>query len=208
MPISKGQLFVVAAPSGGGKTSLVKTLLHNLEDMCVSVSHTTRPMRPGEKDGQDYFFVDESTFLDMVSASAFIEHAKVFQHYYGTSVAQIQERLEAGCDVLLDIDWQGAEQIRRLFKDSVSIFILPPSLEVLEQRLTARNQDDETVIRHRMQQANAEMQHYPEFDYLVINDDFAQATEELQAIVLSHRLKLSRQVQKQQKLLSFLLAEE
>jgi len=159
MSTSKGQLFVVAAPSGGGKTSLVKTLLHNLESICVSVSHTTRPIRPGEVDGQDYFFVEESEFLDMVNASAFVEHAKVFQHYYGTSSAQIQERLAEGRDVLLDIDWQGAQQIRRLFKDSVSVFIVPPSLEALEARLRARNQDDAHVIRHRMQKAKAEMQH-------------------------------------------------
>jgi guanylate kinase len=201
-----GNVYIVAAPSGGGKTSLVKALLAALDNIEVSVSHTTRQSRPGEKEGVDYFFVNESQFIDMVNAGKFVEYAKVFDRYYGTSVEQIQNRLRTGIDVVLDIDWQGAQQIRSQFPDAISIFIVPPSLAVLRERLHARRQDDEGVINARMQQAQEEMSHYCEFDYLLVNDDFQQASVELQAIVIANRLKMMRQKAKIGKLLSLLLA--
>ena len=201
-----GSLFIVAAPSGGGKTSLVKKLVTSLEGITVSISHTTRKKRPGEVDGVDYFFVDEPEFIQMVGKSAFVEHAKVFNHYYGTSAEQITERLRAGIDIVLDIDWQGAEQIKHIFKDAVSIFVIPPSVGALKKRLMDRQQDDEQVIANRMQRANDELSHYPEFDYLIVNDDFATAAEELKAIVVAHRLRMGRQMVQQRQLLSFLLS--
>ena len=203
-----GTLFIVAAPSGGGKTSLVKQLINDLERIVVSVSHTTRKARPGETEGVDYFFVDEEKFMAMVNDSSFVEHAQVFNHYYGTSVAQIKDRLSQGIDVVLDIDWQGAKQIRHTFSDAISIFVLPPSLEALKQRLLLRRQDDDQIIESRMQRARDELSHYPEFDYLIVNDDFSKAATELQAIVLAHRLRIARQVKEQGQLLSFLLSSE
>lgn len=204
---TRGNLYIVAAPSGGGKTTLVKKLIQNLDHIEVSISHTTRGMRPGEQEGADYFFVDEKTFLRMVDEHAFIEHAEVFQHYYGTSVAQIKSRLEAGIDVVLDIDWQGAAQIRHVFPDSISIFILPPSLEALMQRLVDRGRDDEATIAHRMLRAKTEMQHASEFDYWIINDDFNLAARQLEAIVTTYRLRIDKQKVNQAKLLSFLLSQ-
>ena len=201
-----GNLFIVAAPSGGGKTSLVKQLVHELPDIAVSVSHTTRDRRAAEVDGVDYFFIDEPKFQQMIDAHAFVEHAQVFDHFYGTSEAQIKERLEAGIDVVLDIDWQGAQQIKRSFVDAVSVFIIPPSLDILKQRLMDRRRDNVQVIHERMQQAHDEMSHYHEFDYLIVNDDFGVAASELQAIVLAYRLRTSRQSVRQRKLLSFLLS--
>ncbi|MCE3045971.1 guanylate kinase [Legionella sp. 16cNR16C] len=203
-----GNLFIVAAPSGGGKTSLVKELVNSMPDIEVSVSHTTRSMRPAEKNGVDYFFVSESEFLRMIDDSAFIEYARVFNHYYGTSVIQIKDRLASGIDVVLDIDWQGAQQIRRLFPGSVSIFIIPPSLETLKQRLQNRKQDNEAVIGSRMLQAQEELSHYSEFDYLIVNDSFEVAADELRSIVLANRLNIQRQSVKIAKLLSFLLASK
>ena len=201
-----GSLFIVAAPSGGGKTSLVKKLVHELADIDVSVSHTTRDMRPSEVEGVDYFFIDEPAFQKMIDEHAFIEHAQVFNHFYGTSVMQINDRLHAGVDVVLDIDWQGAQQIKRSFTDAVSVFIIPPSLDILKQRLMDRRRDDAQIIRNRMQQAHDEMSHYSEFDYLIVNDNFDVAASELQAIVIAHRLRMSRQSVQQRKLLSFLLS--
>ena len=203
-----GTLFIVAAPSGGGKTSLVKKLIQDLADIEVSISHTTREKRPGETSGVDYFFVSEDEFVQMINDSAFIEHAHVFNHYYGTSIAQIHDRLAAGIDVVLDIDWQGAQQIKHLFKDATSIFVIPPSLDVLKQRLLARQQDDDAVIANRMHRAQDELSHYPEFDFLIVNEDFDTAASELQSIVISHRLQMSRQMEKQRKLLSFLLSSQ
>lgn len=203
-----GSLFIVAAPSGGGKTSLVKKLVNSLDDIEVSISHTTRSMRTGERDGVDYFFIPDSEFTEMIAQNAFIEHAKVFDHLYGTSVQQINDRLNKGIDVVLDIDWQGAEQIRHLFKEAVSIFIIPPSLEILRERLLKRGRDNESVIGDRMHKAQDEMSHYSEFDYLVVNDEFDQAASELEAIVIANRLQIGRQVKKQSKLLSFLLTEQ
>ncbi|WP_392538982.1 guanylate kinase [Legionella sp. 227] len=203
-----GNLFIVAAPSGGGKTSLVKKLVESLEDIEVSISHTTRAMRPGEQHGVNYFFIDENEFIRMIDESAFLEHARVFNHLYGTSINQITERLQKGIDVVLDIDWQGAEQIRRSFPDAVSIFIVPPSLDVLKQRLLDRRQDKDEVISDRMRKAQDELSHYPEFDYLIVNDNFEKAAMELEAIVIANRLRIERQINKQSKLLSFLMSSQ
>ncbi len=205
---SAGRLFIVAAPSGAGKTSLVHRLVCDVPQLHVSISHTTRACRPGEKDGEDYFFVDEACFSDMIAAGAFLEYAQVFGSWYGTSFAQINTRLLQGIDLVLDIDWQGAQQIKRTFVDAVSIFILPPSLPILEQRLISRHQDSADVIAYRMQRATNELSHYHEFDYLVVNDDFNDAVGALEAIVRSDRLRTSRQMMAQQKLLSFLLASK
>ena len=201
-----GRLFIVAAPSGGGKTSLVKKLVQTLPGIDVSISHTTRDMRATETNGVDYFFVNDIEFQRMVNDHAFVEHAHVFHHCYGTSAAQINDRLQAGIDVVLDIDWQGAQQIKRAFTDAVSVFIIPPSLDALHQRLMDRQRDDTHVIADRMQQAREELSHYDAFDYLIVNDDFNQAASELQAIVLAHRLQMARQCMQQRKLLSFLLS--
>ncbi|KTD31719.1 guanylate kinase [Legionella moravica] len=201
-----GNLYIVAAPSGGGKTSLVRNLITTLDDIEVSISHTTRPMRPGEQNGVDYFFVSEHEFIQMVNDNAFIEHAQVFNHLYGTSVEQIKRRLQQGIDIVLDIDWQGAEQIRHSFPDAVSIFIVPPSLDELKQRLLNRRQDKDEVISDRMKKAQDELSHYPEFDYLIVNDTFEHAAMDLRAIVTADRLRIDRQVNKQSKLLSFLMS--
>ncbi|ABQ55443.1 TPA: guanylate kinase [Legionella pneumophila subsp. pneumophila] len=205
---NSGNLYIVAAPSGGGKTSLVKKLIEMVGEIEVSVSHTTRPMRPGEKEGVDYFFIDEEQFISMVNEGAFIEHAKVFNHWYGTSVVQINKRLQFGIDVVLDIDWQGAEQIRHAYPDAVSVFIIPPSLDALNERLMNRRQDKDHVISERMTKAQDELGHYPEFDYLIVNDDFEKAAMELQSIVIANRLRIEKQVNKQAKLLSFLLSSQ
>lgn len=201
-----GNLYIVAAPSGGGKTSLVKNLVETLPDIEISISHTTRAMRPKEKDGEDYFFVSEDEFMKLVNTNAFIEHARVFNHLYGTSEAQISARLQQGIDIVLDIDWQGAEQIRYAFPQAVSVFIVPPSLDVLKQRLINRCQDKDEIISERMIKAQDELSHYPEFDYLIVNDDFDNAAMELRSIVVANRHRMERQVNKQAKLLSFLLS--
>ena len=203
---SRGTLYIVSAPSGAGKTSLVKALLETVSDIRVSISHTTRSMRPGEKDGINYHFVDEATFTTMLNNDAFLEHAKVFNNYYGTAQTWVDEILAKGEDVVLEIDWQGAEQIRHLQPDCVSIFILPPSPKALEQRLNNRGQDDQAVIDHRLAEAQEEMSHFVEADYLVINDDFDTALSELRAIVISQRLKLLNQQQKNHQLLKDLLS--
>ncbi|STX52297.1 guanylate kinase [Legionella busanensis] len=203
-----GNVFIVAAPSGGGKTSLVKHLITHLPNIVVSISHTTRKPRPREKEGVDYFFINDTEFLDMINRNAFIEYAKVFNHHYGTSVEQIAARLKQDIDVVLDIDWQGAQQIKKLFPKAISVFVMPPSLEILEQRLKARQQDNKEVIKTRMQQAREEMSHYKEFDYLIVNDDFEQAALELQAIVVANRVSFTRQAEKIRKLLSLLMLEQ
>lgn len=201
-----GQLFIVAAPSGGGKTSLVNQLILSMPQMELSVSHTTRPARPKEKDGKDYFFVTKEHFLDMVKQHAFLEHAQVFENFYGTSKQQIEERLSQGIDIVLDIDWQGAQQIRKLIPEAISIFLLPPSLDTLRERLQNRQQDKLDVIEKRMHQAQAELTHYEEFDYLIVNKEFDIALEQLKSIVIAERLKKDIQVVRERKLLSFLLA--
>ncbi|ROR34137.1 guanylate kinase [Inmirania thermothiophila] len=188
-----GTLFVVSAPSGAGKTSLVRALVERTEGLVLSVSHTTRPPRPGEVDGVHYHFVDEAAFLRMVEAGAFLEHAEVFGNRYGTARETVERELRAGRDVLLEIDWQGARQVRAAMPAAVGVFILPPSREELERRLRGRGQDSEEVIARRMAAAEAELSHYAEYDYLVVNDAFAQALDDLSAIVRCHRLRTARQ---------------
>lgn len=207
-PKDQGQLFIVSAPSGGGKTSLVARLIQDMPHIQVSISHTTRPRRPGEQEGVHYFYIDKTHFQQMVEAHAFVEHAQVFEHDYGTSYAEINHRLNHGIDVVLDIDWQGALQIKRLYQDSIGIFVMPPSIEILQQRLRNRQQDKEEVIQYRMQQAQREMRHYIDFDFLIVNDNFETALNELKSIVTAQRLSLRRQQLKQQKLLSFLLTTQ
>lgn len=189
-----GTLYTVSAPSGAGKTSLVKALVNSDSQVTVSVSHTTRAMRPGETHGVDYHFVEREEFLAMLERDAFFEHAQVYgDNYYGTAKAEIEETLAGGRDVILEIDWQGAEQVRRLRPDAVGIFILPPSQEALRERLTGRGQDDQAVIDRRMDQAIDEMTHYVAADYLVINDNFDQALTELRAIIIAQRQRLELQ---------------
>lgn len=200
-----GTLYVVSAPSGAGKTSLLKQLIKELDLIQTSISHTTRAMRVGEVDGVDYHFVSAKQFKSLIAESAFFEHAEVFGNFYGTSKASIQNQLDSGVDVILEIDWQGARQIRQHLPLSCSIFILPPSKEALHQRLKGRGQDEDDVIELRMQAAQGEMSHYTEYDYLVINDDFSVAVNELKAIMLANRLKLSVQKNKYVQLLSNLL---
>lgn len=203
--MTKGTLFIVSAPSGAGKTSLVKALRESLTGFKVSISHTTRASRKGEEHGRDYFFVDEPTFLTMVEAGEFLEYARVFNNHYGTARKTVESALQQGQDILLEIDWQGARLVRSILPDSVSVFILPPSLEALRQRLESRGQDNPETIERRMQEALAETSHYREYDYLIINDNFNTALDELRAIVTSHRTRLERQIGTQQNILENLL---
>lgn len=190
---ARGTLFIVSAPSGAGKTSLVAALVEALPNVRISVSHTTRPIRPGEQDGVNYHFTDRDTFLQKVGEGRFLEHAEVFGNLYGTSADWVDATLNSGEDVILEIDWQGAEQVRHLVPGAASIFILPPSLAELESRLRGRGQDDDQVIAQRLAGAQAEMAHYAEFDYLVVNDDFNHALTDLTAILRSHRLRIGAQ---------------
>ena len=186
-------LFIVSAPSGAGKTSLLRELVPADDRLVVSVSHATRAMRPGEQDGTHYHFVSVERFLELVGDGAFLEHAQVFDNYYGTSEATVRSQLARGLDVVLEIDWQGARQVRQRFADAVSIFIAPPSIDALRQRLSGRGQDSEAVVERRMADACSELSHYAEYDYLVINDDFHTALGELRAIVTAERLREPRQ---------------
>ena len=201
-----GTLFTVSAPSGAGKTSLVEALLQRRQNIQVSVSHTTRPIRPGETDGINYHFVTEPVFLAMLERTEFLEHARVFGNLYGTSQLWVEKQLANGIDVILEIDWQGAEQVKRLMPHSRSIFILPPSRATLEQRLTSRGQDDSDTIQNRMSEAVEEMSHYIESDYLVINSDFELALTELDAIVLSQGLRTQNRASALVQLLTDLLS--
>ncbi|WKD49773.1 guanylate kinase [Microbulbifer spongiae] len=204
MPI--GTLYTVSAPSGAGKTSLVKALVASDSQVKVSISHTTRTKRPGEVHGVDYHFVASGEFLAMLAQDAFLEHAQVYgDNYYGTAKKAVAETLASGCDIILEIDWQGAAQVRRLHAGTVGVFILPPSQEALRERLTGRGQDDQPVIDRRMDQAIDEMTHYVEADYLVINDDFNQALAELRAIILAQRQRLAQQQLRHGALLQALL---
>jgi guanylate kinase len=178
-----GRLFVVAAPSGAGKTSLVKALLEREPKLRVCVSHTTRPKRPNEVDGRDYHFVDRERFQQMVRDEGFLEHAAVFDNFYGTSLGALQDAFGAGFDVVLEIDWQGARQVRSKVPECISVFILPPSRQALEQRLRDRRTDSPEVIARRLRDAVTDMGHYGEFDCVVVNDDFDRALEDLRAIV-------------------------
>lgn len=211
MSAGRGSLFTVSAPSGAGKTSLVKALVAADSQLRVSVSHTTRAMRPGEVDGENYHFVDSGEFDRMVANDHFLEHATVFDNAYGTSKLWVNEQLEAGTDVILEIDWQGALQANSWLQSdhnsqAIGIFILPPSLGELRQRLTQRGQDEDGVISRRMAAAVDEISHYAQADYLVVNDDFATALADLAAIVRSARLQLGHQSQIHGALLADLLA--
>ncbi|MBF6623960.1 MAG: guanylate kinase [Pseudomonas stutzeri] len=205
MSASTGTLYIVSAPSGAGKTSLVKALLDAQPQVRVSVSHTTRAIRPGEVDGVNYHFVTREAFLERLERNEFLEHAEVFGNLYGTSQRWLEQTLEEGYDLILEIDWQGAQQVRRLMPQAKSIFILPPSQEALRQRLTHRGQDSEEVINTRMREAVSEMTHYVEYDYLVINDDFTHALADLQAIFHANRLLQPAQQQRFEGLLEQLL---
>ena len=194
--LKRGKLFVIAAPSGGGKTSLINGLLERDPRLSLSVSHTTRPARPRETDGQHYHFVSEAEFERMANKGEFLEHACVFDHLYGTNRKAIALQLDQDRDVLLDIDWQGARQVRAAFPGCCLVFIIPPSLEALRQRLTRRGQDSARVIQRRMRDAQAEISHWAEFDQLVINDDFNATLEELLTIINDHRTQQPHQVNK------------
>ncbi|MGR9052724.1 MAG: guanylate kinase [Gammaproteobacteria bacterium] len=191
--MNHGKLYIISAPSGAGKTSLVRQLIIDMPGVAVSVSHTTRAQRPGECDGRDYFFIDTEAFNAMSEHGDFLEHAQVFDNFYGTAKRTVEEKLKAGIDVILEIDWQGAQQIKRQLPECVSIFILPPSTAVLEQRLRNRGQDNEGIIARRMRDAVAEISHYYEYDYLVVNDIFDEALSALKSIVFANRLHMERQ---------------
>ena len=205
---SQGTLYILSAPSGAGKTSLVKALLDELNFVRVSVSHTTRAMRPGETDGLNYHFTDHASFQQLINQGDFFEYAEVFGNFYGTSQVKVQEMLAAGFDTILEIDWQGAQQIRRLMPQAKSVFILPPSRAALRERLIKRGQDSDDVIEQRMQQATSEMSHYVEYDYLIINDDFATALNELKAIFVAQRQLQDSQHLRHSQLLEQLLAQD
>ncbi|MFK7795371.1 MAG: guanylate kinase [Gammaproteobacteria bacterium] len=177
--MSQGTLYIVSAPSGAGKTSLLKAVRSQLVDMKVAVSHTTRSPRPGEIDGEHYHFVSEKEFHEIEKDGDFLEHAEVFGNFYGTSKQSVNSHLDAGNDVVLEIDWQGAQQVRKIYPQAVSIFILPPSIGELEKRLRARGQDSDEIIRGRMDQAQSEISHYDEYQYLIINDDLDEAIQML-----------------------------
>ncbi len=207
-----GTLYVISAPSGAGKSSLIKAYLTQEPDSeisnitNVSVSHTTRKPRPGEENGQHYHFVEQAEFKRLIAEDAFFEWAEVFGHFYGTSKNAIEEQLAQGIDVFLDIDWQGARQVKKMMPTAKTIFILPPSSAELEQRLNQRGQDSAEIIAQRMSQAKSEMSHYDEFDYLIINDDFKQALVDLSAILRAERTKQAKQAKKHANLLADLLA--
>ena len=204
--MANGTLYIISAASGAGKTTLVSAVVQQVSDLEVSVSHTTRAPREGEVDGVNYHFVDTDKFEAMVEAGEFFEYAAVFGNMYGTSRQHIEEQLLKGKDVILEIDWQGARQIRKLVPECKSIFIVPPSTSALRERLTSRGKDDEDVINKRMHEAISEMSHYVEFDYLVINDDFDEAKDNLASIIKGNRMLHEHQQQKHAKLLAQLLS--
>jgi len=207
LPQHHGTLYIIAAASGTGKTSLVSSLLQSVDNLQVSISHTTRKPRPGEEHGKHYYFTDKASFLELVNKQAFLEYAKVFDNYYGTLVQTVRDKLAEGIDIILEIDWQGARQVHKVFPRASGIFILPPSLDSLRQRLSERGQDDEAVIERRMQSAIAEISHYTEFNYIVINDDFDKALSELRAIILANRNSLPRQIAKYGDLIKSLISD-
>lgn len=191
----RGLMVVLSSPSGAGKTTLTRKLLADNPDMAMSVSATTRPPRPGEKDGVDYFFVDKTRFSELETQGEFLEHAKVFDNYYGTPRGPVEDALSHGRDVVFDIDWQGAQQLTQAAADDlVKIFILPPNMRELEQRLRTRAQDSDSVIAKRMSKSEAEISHWAEYDYVIVNEDVSVASEELQTIVKSERMRRRRQM--------------
>jgi guanylate kinase len=202
--MSNGIFFIVTAPSGAGKTSLVNALVESEESLCVSVSYTTRPARLGEIEGENYHFVSKDQFIEMLEGNQFLESAEVYGHRYGTSHAWVKDKLKSGTDVILEIDWQGAEQIRCLFPDACSVFILPPSVAALNERLQTRAQDDAETIENRMRQAVNEMTHMTEADYVIINDNFDTAKEDLRAVIRSRRLTMNAQETRQAQLMDSL----
>ena len=199
-----GNLFVVSAPSGAGKTSLVSALLNINPQIDLSVSYTTRGPRPGEQDGKDYHFVSRETFLAMAKRGEFLESAEVYGNLYGTSQTWISQENAKGRDILLEIDWQGAAQVRRLFPECISIFVLPPSMEALEQRLKGRGKDNNEVIARRMAAVREDVAHVAEFDYVIINDNLNEALRELNAVVLSAKLRCAAQLTRYQTLINLL----
>lgn len=188
-------MLVLSSPSGAGKSTISRALLEKHPDLTMSVSATTRPMRPGEVEGKDYYFIDTDKFQNMVAAGEFLEHANVFDNYYGTPRGPVEEALRAGKDVLFDVDWQGTQQLRQNARDDLaSIFILPPSVEELERRLYARAQDPEEVVKRRMAKATSEMSHWAEYDYIIVNQDIPQSVAEAEAILAAERLKRERRI--------------
>ncbi|MEN9658742.1 MAG: hypothetical protein RL571_2207 [Pseudomonadota bacterium] len=202
--MAKGNLFVVTAPSGAGKTTLVAALLAADQNVQLSVSFTTRAPRPGEVDGKDYHFVAREVFEKMILNGDFLEHAEVYGNYYGTSQTWINHAIDTGSDILLEIDWQGAAQVRRLFPEVVGLFVLPPSVEVLEQRLKNRGKDSDEVIERRMAAAKEEISHVEEFDYVIVNEHIDEAVRDIVSTVRAERLKLHRQSTRHQVLISSL----
>ncbi len=205
--MSQGTLYILSAPSGAGKSSLVSALLEKTDAIKVSVSHTTRAARPGEEDGVNYNFVSVDDFKALIAQDAFLEHAEVFGNFYGTSRLWLEEQLSQGIDIILEIDWQGARQVRDLMPEAVGIFILPPSRAALQQRLDNRGQDSAEIIAGRMAEAVSEMSHFDEYDYVIINDKFDQALVELRSVIIAQRQKLANQQARHGKLLADLLSE-
>lgn len=203
-PMSQGNLFIISAPSGAGKSSLVKAMLEADPQLRLSISYTTRAPRPGEVNGREYHFVSREQFQAMLERNEFLESAEVYGNWYGTSQVWIQSEMQAGRDIILEIDWQGAAQVRALFPEAVSIFILPPSIEELRRRLSNRNQDSAEVIERRLAAAREDISHALEFDYLVVNDRFEVALQDLLAIGRCHRLRVAKQCQRQAGLLASL----
>lgn len=194
--MTSGNLFIISAPSGAGKTSLIKALLAEDKNVALSISHTTRKPRPGEENGVDYHFVDEPTFLLMLGEAQFLESAHVHGARYGTSQCAVDAPLQAGQDVILEIDWQGAQQVRHLYPDAISVFVLPPSIETLELRLNSRGQDSQETIAKRVAAAREEMSHVGEFDYVTINHYFEEALQDIRAVIRSRRLVAAKQLQR------------
>ena len=201
-----GMLYIISAPSGAGKTSLVNALIEETDLIEVSVSYTTRGKRPGEREGVNYHFVTQDQFKQMIADDRFIEHAEVFGHFYGTSKQRIKEKLKAGIDIILEIDWQGAQQVRKQFEHCTTVFILPPSQPELLSRLQERGQDTQEVIEKRMNESIAQVSHYTEFEYLIVNDQFAHALGELKALVYAFRLRQTAQCRRHHKLIETLLS--
>lgn len=201
----KGSLYIVSAPSGAGKTSLVSKLIEQDSSIVVSVSSTTREMRPGEENGVNYHFLSVEQFNAKIAVGDFLEHAKVFDNYYGTSQSSVEAQLNSGKDVILEIDWQGAQQVRKLMPDVKTIFILPPSREELQRRLKGRGTDSDETIQRRMDDAVSEMSHYDEFDFIVINNNFDIALKQLHSVFCSQRMTLAKQVIAHKNMISALL---
>lgn len=203
---AEGTLIIISAPSGAGKTSLVTSLCREVPNLKKSVSHTTREIRVGERNGEHYNFVTKEQFAELLASDMFLEHADIYGQNYGTSKAWVTSTLQRGIDVILEIDWQGEQQIRSKMSNVLSIFILPPSVDILQQRLIDRKQDDQSKITIRMQQAKTEVSHYNEYDYLIVNDDFELALQQLVGIISASRLRVARQKQELAQLISQLLS--